>query len=232
MSSGPDLNSLSRFRKQAGRLILEEHGHCEVPAGCGGVVLRWRNPLSTVPIIIRVYSPARLTCFLDGAEVRIGMVDLAPGRHAFTFVLEDAVLSAGLIVFSAVRFGFPAGDSPPSAVVEVPLQLLSAADGSWKCVVHEPPTEDWKLPTFDDREWSVLTRTEPPQLDSGVPGAYLCRECVRLGASFLRLPTDRNQMKASAWWQRLRGVRAPSPAAGCVWIRKVFEVQPPQFREQ
>ena len=27
------LNSLDRFRKQPGKLILEEHGSCEVPAG-------------------------------------------------------------------------------------------------------------------------------------------------------------------------------------------------------
>lgn len=37
------LNSISRFSKQSPRLVLEEHGHCEVPAGCGGVVLRWRG---------------------------------------------------------------------------------------------------------------------------------------------------------------------------------------------
>jgi sulfatase modifying factor 1 len=24
--------------------VLEAHSHCEVPAGCGGVVLQWRNP--------------------------------------------------------------------------------------------------------------------------------------------------------------------------------------------
>jgi hypothetical protein len=43
------LNSLDRFRKHPGQLVLEEHGHCEVPAGCGGVVLRWRNPNPSPP---------------------------------------------------------------------------------------------------------------------------------------------------------------------------------------
>ena len=37
------INTLSRYRGRPPRLVLEEHNHCEVPAGCGGVVLRWRN---------------------------------------------------------------------------------------------------------------------------------------------------------------------------------------------
>ena len=42
----PDLrlNELERFRKTSSRLALEAHSHCEVPAGCGGVVLRWTRP--------------------------------------------------------------------------------------------------------------------------------------------------------------------------------------------
>jgi hypothetical protein len=44
MSGEQRLNSLDRFRKQPGRLVLEEHSHCQVPAGCGGGVLRRRNP--------------------------------------------------------------------------------------------------------------------------------------------------------------------------------------------
>ena len=43
MADEQRLNSVDRFRKKSERLVLEEHGHCEVPAGCGGVVLRWRT---------------------------------------------------------------------------------------------------------------------------------------------------------------------------------------------
>lgn len=32
------LNSLGRYGKGGSRLVLEEHGHCEVPVGCGGAV--------------------------------------------------------------------------------------------------------------------------------------------------------------------------------------------------
>ena len=44
------LNSISRSSKQSPRLVLEEHGHCEVPAGCGGVVLRWRGHDDPIPV--------------------------------------------------------------------------------------------------------------------------------------------------------------------------------------
>jgi hypothetical protein len=231
MSSGQDLNSLSRFRKQAERLILEEHGHCEVPAGCGGVVLRWRNPLAARPLTLHLYTPLPAACFLDGAEVRTGRVDLAPGRHAVTFALENVNLSAGLILFAAVHHGPRTEPGPPLPVTELPLRVLTIDDGSWKCSLQEPPTDDWKVPAFDDRDWLVLTRAPTPQLDPPAPGAYVCGECVRQGAACLGLPAPARQEKPDSWWQRLRGQRASSPTSGSVWIRKVFDIPPPQLRE-
>src|SRR5262245_38806375 len=141
MSNGHDLNSLARFRKQSGRLVLEEHSHCEVPAGCGGVVLRWRNPLAAVPLTFHLYTPVPAACFLDGAEVRTGRVDLAPGRHAVAFSLENVNLSAGLILFAAFHLGTRTDQSPPAHVMETPLQVLTADDGTWKCTLRRPATD-------------------------------------------------------------------------------------------
>lgn len=231
VSSEPELNSLSRFRKQGERLVLEEHSHCEVPAGCGGVVLRWRNPLALVPLTLHLYAPVPAACFLDGAEVRIGQVDLVLGRHAISFVLEDVNLSAGLILFAAVHKESHRKDTPPPAVIELPLKILTADDGSWKCSVHEPPTDDWKQTAFDDRDWLVLAKVDTPQLDRGAPGAYQCSECVRQGAVCLGLPAAASEEKPTTWWQRRRGVHAASPKMGRVWIRKEFEIPLPQFRE-
>ena len=73
------LNSLERFRKQSPRLVLEEHSHCEVPAGCGGVVLRWRNPLAGLPLLVHFYAPGKSTLYLDGREVTQIGNDLPPG---------------------------------------------------------------------------------------------------------------------------------------------------------
>src|SRR3954471_21444558 len=103
MSDEMRLNSLERFRKQSDRLVLEAHGHCEVPAGCGGVVLRWRNPTAALPLLVHLYSPGKSELFLDGAAVVHTGNDVAPGEHVFAFVLEDADLSAGLFMFVAVH---------------------------------------------------------------------------------------------------------------------------------
>jgi hypothetical protein len=230
MSSGHDLNSLSRFRKQAGRLVLEEHSHCEVPAGCGGVVLRWRNPLAAVPLALHLYTPVPAACYLDRADVRTGRVDLAPGRHVVGFALENVNLSAGLILFAATHDSPRTQGSLPARVTEFPLQVLTAADGTWKCTLSKPASHDWKAPAFDDSAWVVLTRAPTPQLDSGAPGAYQCAECTRQGAACLGLPGPAGKEDRASWWQRLLGLRSP-PATGNVWIRKVFDILPPQLPE-
>src|SRR5438445_588541 len=103
MSDEQQLNSLERFRKQPGRLVLEEHSHCEVPAGCGGVVLRWRNPRATLPLLLHLYAPGEFTLSLDGDTPRTGRVDVAPGRHVVGLVLPDADLAAGLFLFAATH---------------------------------------------------------------------------------------------------------------------------------
>src|SRR5438067_610618 len=76
MSEQP-ISSLDRYRKRSARLVLEEHGSSVVPAGCGGVVLRWRNPQQTVPLVVYLYSPGQAQLFLDGALVESTGVDLA-----------------------------------------------------------------------------------------------------------------------------------------------------------
>src|SRR5215212_3654195 len=95
-----ELNSLSRFRKQPGKLVLEEHSHCEVPAGCGGVVLRWRNPQATIPLTLYLYTPRPSASFLDGAELNVARVTIAPGDHVIAVVLEAIDLSGGLLMFA------------------------------------------------------------------------------------------------------------------------------------
>ncbi len=52
------LNSIDRYVKRSPHFVLEEHGHCEVPAGCGGVVLRWLNPATTVPVRLELWVTA------------------------------------------------------------------------------------------------------------------------------------------------------------------------------
>ena len=51
MTDDDDLrvNTLHRFAKHSPTLILHEYSSCEVPAGCGGVVMRWIAPDQDAP---------------------------------------------------------------------------------------------------------------------------------------------------------------------------------------
>src|SRR5271166_5805199 len=146
------LNSLDRFRKQPGRLVLEEHSHCEVPAGCGGVVLRWRNPQSALHVTVRLYAPVKAVCCLDGEEVQTGRIDLVPGPHVAAVFLENVELSGGLLMFAATHDPKEYQRLRPADVEEAPLKVLSADDGTWKFTI-EHPLDGWTALAFDDRDW-------------------------------------------------------------------------------
>jgi hypothetical protein len=213
MSSEQELNSLDRFRKQPGRLILEEHSHCEVPAGCGGVVLRWRNPQSALPLTIYLYTPVQgSSCFIDGAAVERGRIDLIPGKHVLTIEMESVDLSLGLLLFAATHEREQLEPVLPDDDYQPPVRLLSAADGTWKYTLDAPP-DGWTALDLDDSQLLALAQRRTPRLRIKDIGAYRCRQCARLGADCLGLP------------QPLSGV-------GNISVRKVFEVPFPDVRER
>jgi hypothetical protein len=174
MSDQQQLNSLERFRKHPGRLVLEEHGHCEVPAGCGGVVLRWRNPRTTVPLTVHCYNAGQGTWLLDGAEVS-GRMDLPPGRQVAACALGQVDRSAGLIPFAAAYE--PPERAAPAEVVERPLKVLSADDGSWEYSLDRPRATGRCLPSrqrLSGQPGSSTDTAPPNRHDAGgrrrVPG--------------------------------------------------------------
>jgi hypothetical protein len=232
MADGQQLNSLSRFRKQPGRLVLEEHDHCEVPAGCGGVVLRWRSPLAAVPVTLRLYTPVpAAACAIDGEPVRTGRVDLTPGTHALAVHLKDVELSAGLLMGTATHDPKRYQRTAPAEVVEPPFQLLTAADGTWKFTLDEPPADAWQRPAFDDGSWPALVQAPTPKLDWKDHGSYECRTCADAGAVCLGLPSPGGPGESLPWWQRLLRARPGKTVPlgkGSVWIRKEFVIPAPQ----
>src|SRR5438067_8150882 len=136
--SEQQLNSLDRFRKKPERLVLEEHSHCEVPAGCGGVVLRWRNPHAAVPLRVHFYSPARAALFLDNAPLSSGRPELSPGEHLLALALEEIDLSSGIFLFVARHDPQTSRGHTPSSVQETPQKVLGVGDGSWRFTLEEP----------------------------------------------------------------------------------------------
>jgi hypothetical protein len=231
MADPPRLNSLERFRKQPGRLVLEEHSHCEVPAGCGGVVMRWRNPLAGQPLVVHFYTPVTSAkLFLDGAEPQTARVDLPPGWHVAAIVIEDVKLYFGLLMLAAVHDPSRYQRTPPTDLREEPVKVVTADDGTWKFSLHPPP-DDWSSLAFDDRDWLALTTAPTPQVEWNEHGAYQCHHCTDQGAACLGLPIPAGEEERRAWWRDVMKLRVSENlewAKGTVWVRKVLEVPAPQ----
>jgi hypothetical protein len=211
MSAEQRLNTVDRFRKHPGRLVLEEHGHCEVPAGCGGVVLRWRNPLAGLPLTVHLYAPVTAACFIDGNPLQTTRIELAPGRHVLAVVLDGVELAAAVLLVAAT---FEPPSSPrtlPGDLVERPLKVLSAADGTWKFSLDAPADDGWKMPAFDDKAWPALAPAADAEKVRQAADTYQGYHCTHLGADPLSLPA-----------------RKLKSATGTIYIRKSFVIPAPQ----
>src|SRR5262245_52700744 len=225
MAEQQRLNSLDRFRKQPGRLVLEEYSHCEVPAGCGGVVLRWRSPAAAVPVTVHLYTPAPATCRIDGAELQTGRVELAPGPHAVALTLEQVDLLADYLLLFAAVHDPKERQTRPADVSERPMKVLTAADGTWRFRLDPPASDAWTAADFDDRDWPALVKGATPGKGSPDAGTYQLARCVRLGAVGLRVPPPADAAKRPPWWKQLLGladVQTSPPVMGSIRIRKVF----------
>lgn len=146
------LNSIDRYVKSSPRFVLEEHGHCEVPAGCGGVVLRWRDPRTSVPVRIRLalLGAASAETAIDGVPPSSSRPLLAPGEHALT-ITAVAEPGAQLRLLLAVR---------ADSVRNGPWLLRTAPDSTWRWTSQEP-AQSWSLPGFDDSKWESLVSAQP-----------------------------------------------------------------------
>jgi hypothetical protein len=205
------LNSLDRFRKRSPRLLLEEHAGCEVPAGCGGLVMRWRNPLKTRPLRIHLYTPTEIKAWMDGEEMSAGRLDLPPGRHVLALKVGKVDRSAGLLM--AVLRHDPAERALKGAsasLVELPLCVLSAGDGSWRFRLKQP-AKGWQGLDFDDSGWDALVDRPIPEVDWSERNGYQWHMCHQDKAGGLGVP----------------GLLEGAPPRGPVWVRKVFEIPPP-----
>jgi hypothetical protein len=205
------LNSLDRYRKRSPNLVLEQHSHCEVPAGCGGVVLRWRNPHAARPVRVHVYTSGKAECWIDGEPLTHGRIDLPPGRHVLAVAVERGE-RARLLRAALLHDPEDSKDHGPDGV-EVPIRVLSSADRSWKVTLTAPP-ELWQAPEFDDSGWEAMTACTIPEVRWDAPGAYQWRSCEDAKATGLgvsSLPAGEGQH-------------------GPAWVRKVFEVPTPRVR--
>mgnify|MGYP001258158642 CR=1 FL=1 len=204
------LNSLSRFSKSSPRLVLEEYSHCEVPAGCGGVVLRWRKPDEPLTMWVNQNSYIQIQSeTLDGENVRwVARLAVSWGYHVFAMSFEDVNLSDGFLLFSAslddqfMRILQPEGEP----------KILSKPDGKWKYTLNTP-TEDWQSLDFDDSHWSpMIAKRLPNKSLYGYDMSESYQRTRDLGAEDLGVAED--------------------SGVSHVWVRRAFYLQPRKSNEE
>ncbi|MCW3050917.1 MAG: hypothetical protein JWN14_87 [Chthonomonadales bacterium] len=215
------LNSLSRYSKQSPNLILQEFGHCEVPAGCGGVVLRWRKPEEPISLTLRLFcGTSRLPRMaLDGVDLNNrSRVPITLGEHVLTLTLQEIQPAHALFIL--------AGTLDPQDVrllkLKTEIPLLSLADGSWKYTMETPTDATWEQQAYDDSSWKALTTREFGPLTgirSGNISAWT-QSMTQLGAIGLGIDTGQSP------FERFLGRRTLQDPLPAIYIRKVFQVTP------
>jgi hypothetical protein len=189
------LNTLHRFAKRSPRLTLEEHGHCEVPAGCGGVVLRWINPDAGPSVVVHVAAltgeDARsIELLVDGVVPATTHLQLGFGEHVLALRLT---LERGGDALFACAIATETGEGEPETLV------ATAGDGSWRATARAP-VADWAALELSDDDWTPLAASAV-DVDA-LPRAQRWRfaRLVDLGAALLALP------EADELWIRRRFV--------------------------
>ena len=182
------LNSLDRFTKTSPRFILEEHSHCEVPAGCGGVVLRWVNPKAGLPILFDFFHPTAASLAIDGVPATTSRGLLAPGRHVLSIEFPEAPVDGGALLILVGRLKIARTGARDQVIIR------SEADRSWLVTTTEPPAgwmTDLKLPR---RGWKPLVRRPVAEPLEGTPGHYLFRRVSEGGGQPLGVPPSRQRL--------------------------------------
>jgi hypothetical protein len=206
------LNTLARFSKDSTRLALEEHGHCEVPAGCGGVVLRWINPNKGLPFLLQIHTKAEVEAFIDGAPPTSARPLIPPGRRVLALHLSEIPVEKPTLV-SRLRkssasggvFMFVAYRDPKPGPSEKTVAFLSAADGTWRYTKDRPLDDSWRLPDFDHASWDTMIEAEMSKPGDQEPGRYFFDKLIEAGT---------------------RPLGVPQPAEE-IWVRREFEVENP-----
>jgi hypothetical protein len=216
------LNSLDRYTKQSPRLILEEYSHCEVPAGCGGVVLRWRDPAAGVPVEFLLYATSKSRSLtIDGVEKNTSRPLLPAGKHVLGLHLTEVNPSAGFLLLTAVYRS--RGTARVGKKADVHVHFSSSSDGTWKFTTSEPADSTWQTLTFDDADWLPLqARAMDIPKERNHLWSHFRQDIAKFGGQELGFPTNPTGLLDS-----VRGLlSSPKGDTVSVWIRKEFTILP------
>lgn len=194
------LNELNRYRKTSSRLALEVHGSCEVPAGCGGAVLRWRRPGANIGLTLWTYaSGLSHGPWIDGQRLTEQRILVSPGEHTLALIVDKV----GKEGFLLLRMGLQ-----PHIASALRPEVVSQADGRWRVALQEPPA-GWLEPGFDDSGFRPLVEAEVPPPSGNERWSW---EMLKDKARGLGLPSD--TPRSLLPWR-------PMPRA---WVRWTFRV--------
>jgi hypothetical protein len=193
------LNTLHRFSKHSPRLLLQEYSHCEVPAGCGGVVLRWIEREGGLPSILRMAALGPIRCWLDDHELISSTVELHGGEHVLALEVTE----------------LPRANTPLAVRLDVNLPnnsttLLRSAEASRWWLTANQPSRAWSTLGYDPAAHGWSRALEHPDHAAEVPHEQRWR-----WSSLTREPfAERPHLPAAA-----RPLALPSTRA---WLRCEF----------
>jgi hypothetical protein len=182
------LNTLHRFAKHSPRLVLHEYSHCEVPAGCGGVILRWYDRAQGAPAMVRVRGEEiEADCWLDGAPLASSFALLGAGARVLAVHVRRTQPSAVPRPFTvAITFDDDRGDN----------DLLARIPSRWHAAAAAP-AEGWPLLGGGEAGWSE------PRLASAeliaAQGEWMRHELERAAAEGRRVLA----LEADELWLRI-----------------------------
>jgi len=156
MSDELDINSIERFTKQSKRLILEELSNCEVPAGCGGVVLRWLSNEQGLAVGVRIISYSDKTeAFCNGKLMPSGCANVPFGEGILALRISkresDFDWLAVVVRHTSRSRRDQNGDEIP--------EMSASHDGTWKFTTDKP-SDDWISQEYDDSDWQTMSQSE------------------------------------------------------------------------
>lgn len=178
------LNSLRVNANQLPDMIYQEYSHCEVPAGCGGVVIRWRARNAGLPAQLRA-EPGRNETFLDGKAIFQGFAfDITYGRHVLLIQLNELAADSAFLFAAKCFFG----EGEPFAALHPEFCLVTKAGAGWSYLPEQELQPDFHRIEYDASGWKeMVPRPLPPLLqDTSIDKSlYEYREKLRKEAEAL-----------------------------------------------
>ncbi len=156
------LNSLSRYTKESDRLVLDSYS-----AGCGGIVLRWRDPNEGMPIRFNLAATSMTELFLDGQPIKRATI-MAPGEHVMAircYPYSEGHYFSGDSPRRAIAMTFTP-HYPNSDYRTAPISGFGSST-SWRYETTANPGDpvegeipQWATVSYDDTNWSPMEETE------------------------------------------------------------------------